>query len=878
MKFLLDHTHRDLRDMRSPAHIVISHFFNARGTELEKSVEGMYRTLLSHLLKHVNANQLDRLPSLRNIPAKHRRTVNEMSNILRDALREVAPRLVTCFVDALDECDQREVNTMLRVLKSILKAVPSLRVCFACRHYPSLPIDEDREGTIVLEKQPGHKEDLRTYIKSNMKIDYLQFAAEFHDEILQKCDGVFMYCVLVVDLISVDCRKGKVNTRKDIQKLLSTLPDELNDLFDEILTRAGLSEENRLETALCMQWVLFAHDKALSRSDLTPGLTPEFLWWAIHLGLSPSDSDHHQQPSKTSTERYILDVSRGLVEVTSGGQVQVIHETVREFLLYRQGLVRLAGQTSWDSNDVVAFSHKRLLEICWQTIFSQPATEAWFVKGTGLGSFQIYAIRGLFRHADVAQLYGIDQNYFLESFRDDEIRQQWIQCYIICYQGQAIPNDVSLQTLLFWHGTPRLLCLQYANEVEAGRNVPLGLTLSRSQAIDYYISRSAFSWSSIELRHIATDPAAVNFKTPMATALENAIRGRHFEAVWAVFDAHLRGQQTTSESHIGFPRQMALMSCRLTTGDLHQLRLDSREALTTASPVILLNECVGESCPIFPIFCLIMNLTRAHHDPDQKVSDWSGVPKTSLASTISWLLDHDICPYGIDTYLADKTDMLLWAIEKQHHDIARRLIQTYGIEGCRDRDGRTPLHAAAVYNQEQLIEQLLPLYTYEPGDLYGNSPMALAISCNSHAAFQKLSSWPLTQFDRRNYAGQTPLAVAVSTTRRSASENIFKELFSMGNIGATIADNEGYTILHHAARLALGSHEDGELSILEAVINSSWAASLINTETKEGKTPMDIAWAQNNGVALELLGSHGGICKFYHEKLDPFLGASGVLE
>lgn len=151
MKFLYRRLQRKLQNAKTKHKLedklVISFFFNARGNEFEKSTLGLYRSLLFNIFS------LD--PSSQNALDHCQRS--GYYNILESGwplqmLKEVFEEAVTllqaqgkqlyCYVDALDECPEDDVQDMVSYFEDIV-ANPHcrhLRVCFSSRHYPQISI------------------------------------------------------------------------------------------------------------------------------------------------------------------------------------------------------------------------------------------------------------------------------------------------------------------------------------------------------------------------------------------------------------------------------------------------------------------------------------------------------------------------------------------------------------------------------------------------------------------------------------------------------------------------------------------------------------------------------------------------------------------
>jgi len=138
-----------------------------------------------------------------------------------------------------------------------------------------------------------------------------------------------------------------------LRKKLHEVPADLHELFRSILVR---NEENMEAVKLCLQWILYSKRP----------LTREELYFAIRSGsepeeLSPWDPD---EISMDDIERYILSSSKGLAEVTKfkARSVQLIHESVRDFLLKDDGLSLVWPDLS---TNIAGISHDRLKECCY---------------------------------------------------------------------------------------------------------------------------------------------------------------------------------------------------------------------------------------------------------------------------------------------------------------------------------------------------------------------------------------------------------------------------------------------------------------------------------------------------------------------------------
>ncbi|KAH6677035.1 hypothetical protein F5X68DRAFT_174017, partial [Plectosphaerella plurivora] len=331
---------------------VMSFFFNRRGSELEQSTIGLYRSVLLQLLENFPAcwkifssdsHQAQDYDILLRTSEEH------LKDIILASTEIIRGRKAIIFIDGLDECDEDQVRNMISFFEILADAATAhsaiFRFCFASRHYPTISL---RRGRVVkLDDQEGHVADIEVYVNSQLNVGQGPVAAAILGEILHKSQGIFMWVVLVVRILNKKYDKGRLNA---LRETLEALPPDLHELFRDIVK----VESHGLQAmVLCLQWILFAKS----------ALSPLELYYAIQSGLSEGVPDLDQVDEvvdKQHAERYILDVSRGLAEITKQEIIQLIHESVGEFLR-KEGLSLLTDQPS---SAIPGASHERLKICC----------------------------------------------------------------------------------------------------------------------------------------------------------------------------------------------------------------------------------------------------------------------------------------------------------------------------------------------------------------------------------------------------------------------------------------------------------------------------------------------------------------------------------
>ncbi|RYC79293.1 hypothetical protein BFJ63_vAg17827 [Fusarium oxysporum f. sp. narcissi] len=414
MKFIYTKMKRNDTPLKA---LTISFFFNARGELLEKSVLGMYRSLLLQLLE--GFPDLQRIlddPDL----ISHNQVTCPSLNVLKDLFRSVVysleKRTLTCFVDALDECDEQQVKDMVDFFEELAEQCVEnnvrFQVCFSSRHYPYVDIKAGIR--LILEGQDGHIEDLKSYINSHLRIQDPPLVDELKQMMLHKAAGVFLWVALVVDILNKEYRRGRLALRKRLQEV----PSELSELFKDILTR---DQEHMEDLLLSILWIL------LAERPLKPGEYYHALWSGLSLkGLV----DIEIPPVNTSDasdciNKCVISSSKGLAEITKAKKptVQFIHESVRDFLIKDKGLYELWPELGidWESQ-----GHERLKLCCNAYVFheaigkaidGQQSIEAQRIKDDMLKQFPFleYASQFVLGHANAAA-HKITQQRFISEF------------------------------------------------------------------------------------------------------------------------------------------------------------------------------------------------------------------------------------------------------------------------------------------------------------------------------------------------------------------------------------------------------------------------------------------------------------------------------
>lgn len=327
MKGLLRHAKETF-----PNDKVVSFFFNARGTALERSTEGMYRSILHQMANDVPSLSVDLDTETIEYYAAQGWPLELLKDLCREAVRNLTRETgVTVVLDALDEgAVEDDVRDMVTFIEEFTASNSSsnqnLHVCLASRHYPSISMQNVER--LVLDTLRDHSEDIATYVRAQLRIGNASMRAQLVSNICDRASGVFLWVVLVVKILNKEADRGN---HHNILAILQEIPTSLHDLFDTIIDKDTDNNQCLLPTLI---WVLFSEGS----------LQPIELYFAIMISTGQLSPENMVWDPKlvdaTVVENFLISSSRGLVECVKKGyeaakstQVQIIHESVREYLV-----------------------------------------------------------------------------------------------------------------------------------------------------------------------------------------------------------------------------------------------------------------------------------------------------------------------------------------------------------------------------------------------------------------------------------------------------------------------------------------------------------------------------------------------------------------
>ncbi|KAF5565551.1 Pfs NB-ARC ankyrin-domain-containing protein [Fusarium napiforme] len=328
LRYILDNIITSTSSKERP--LVLSFFFSGRGTELQKTPDGLYRSLLCQMESQIPQALEAMVARFRQIHTQsdtyeERWNTSELRSYTRTSIwKALETHPIILFVDALDECGQKSAEQLAEEFNSLLhwpssKCLKHFRICFTCRHYPVVDIDAGFE--ICVDRENAR--DISLFVESKLRPFQEQTGSIISEYISQHAEGVFLWASLVVGkVLSLD--RDRLETAM-VESEVRQVPRSLEKLYSEII---GQIDEKSTELIECICF------------SARP-LTLVELHWAMVLA---QNKDFHSLREFEGLEHLRFNCAamkwkfelfgHGLIECqTSGGVVQFIHQSVKDFVM-----------------------------------------------------------------------------------------------------------------------------------------------------------------------------------------------------------------------------------------------------------------------------------------------------------------------------------------------------------------------------------------------------------------------------------------------------------------------------------------------------------------------------------------------------------------
>lgn len=450
---LIQHNENEATGERAePRILILSFFFHDRGTNLQKTPLGLYRSLLHQVLRCVPGAIPDALLTtfqdrnkMGEVGKHWHWKWRELREYFQLSLRTVLNTHQVClFIDAFDEYGEEEANEFLNSLNFWIQELPThaqFRICFTCRHYPPLVLPQT---TVEIRLDEENMDDISTYVQVQLsswsKDEYL---ASILTDITDRAEGVFVWARLIVPRVLSLERRGE--NWKKIKREIENTPRAVEDLYRSLLRKVE-TDPNSLKL---IKWICFAMEP----------LTLDELRWAMVVdhdhSNEPASLDHYEKTEDFATnsdmmEKKLKALSCGLAEaVPSSRAVQFIHQSVKDFFL-KEGLSTLAKSqdptmTKTHTIDLEATSHYQMSRTCIRYFSAKEirASESPSLEVKGVFPLLLYAINHWIAHEQQSEKkVAHPQSDLLIYFEwpSEDIVEHWVNtCHVLRMYSDILP-------------------------------------------------------------------------------------------------------------------------------------------------------------------------------------------------------------------------------------------------------------------------------------------------------------------------------------------------------------------------------------------------------------------------------------------------------
>jgi hypothetical protein len=399
MKMAYNHARtKVLLDSREGQKARAAFFFHDRGSEIQKSFDGLLHSILYQLLSDLPVLLPIIVPIYQQIAEDERRwSINELERAFTEVLSQTIIEADIClFLDALDEYSgshENVANFLNHVVNAGNEAHTRIKICFSSR---PLQIFLDRfSNTTGFDLHKWTAGDIELVIKSRMSDNtrmhqYMhssaakdrELALQFADKIASGAQGVFLWVRLVLDELLDAFTHGE--RLVSLIHRLADLPTELEAYYERIL--------NRLPSSYHMEALVMF--KTLETSIWTP-LIHDFIHVCDYAetpklaNCTPCDPSSLEWTDEELLRR-LRTRSGGLIEAIPqnpghgeplcpyatklpGLKVQFIHQTVKSFIQRPRILGLLSNAQSLDFCDGAFLGVKYILALTFDYTSSNKA-------------------------------------------------------------------------------------------------------------------------------------------------------------------------------------------------------------------------------------------------------------------------------------------------------------------------------------------------------------------------------------------------------------------------------------------------------------------------------------------------------------------------
>ncbi|KAK1237949.1 hypothetical protein MKX08_002528 [Trichoderma sp. CBMAI-0020] len=748
------------RDPDAKSAIVAKFFYSDRDGKLQRSHYNMLRCILYEVLGQHEALFYRYFQS----EYRHRKALQERDysgpvewdydslKRIFSSMSDFSPaKRLYLIIDAVDESDDNDRREILNMMFNLCSKPKDCVIKIFLASRPIGVLQKNHSGDFLESKflsiklQDHTKSDIARFADSFLKdLEFSSFLKQATEYIVENAQGVFLWVQLVKKELLVYDEAGRC-AEKDIFEFLKSLPTELEEMYQRMLSKMGRNRADIRDGIRMFQLVLFAF-RPLAANELLHALAiPGEL--DAEFEISNENFQNNIPPERRITHcgGNFLEIRRGFgsttYEAAGRDSVQVMHQTVREFFLRPDGLVATSDfkMSERDAHISISITCIRYVILCASTMAERfPDIKSWTSQNVKdcaqyleKMTFATYALRHLGHHIGGCQ----EEAYVLD-----------ITSKIV----DELMNNPTAYLLVYWVKM-RLRGLLFKREWNGADTHPANRILYAAAKGGYPIAA--------EVSLLVGGDANVQDErliTPLHYAAENGYDG----VVRLLLDNSANPWQMDNSGWTS----LALAATR---GHEAVVRLllergadsEPKEHKYGQTPLSLAAANGHEGV----VRVLLESGANSESKDKLGQSPLSWAAENGHEAVVKVLLDNRVDIESIDYEYGGRTP-LSWAAANGHEAVVRLLLDKGADLTSKDDFGQSPLQHAAENGYEDVVRLLLEngadveAKEYELG---GRTPLSWAAE-NGHEAVVRLllSKGAGVEFKESENGVKTPLAWA----------------------------------------------------------------------------------------------------------------------
>ncbi|KAM0553252.1 hypothetical protein ACHAPJ_007541 [Fusarium lateritium] len=241
--------------------VVAGYFAHRGGEPMERSDEGLIRTLLLQILPKHKIMMDDLVSIYKNRCSRQgtgwQWTAEELYAFMERHLVKSGGTAFYLFIDGLDEFDEEEARDLVSYFRKLTITASATgantNVCLSSRYYPNISAPLCPEIMVETENEQDIKLVVNERLFAGRAVGQPTKDA-YAKDIVEIASGAILWAILVVSQLNKDYDKGR--SEAVMKSRLATNPRELNEMYTEIFKE--VEEEERADVLQFWRCVVFA--------------------------------------------------------------------------------------------------------------------------------------------------------------------------------------------------------------------------------------------------------------------------------------------------------------------------------------------------------------------------------------------------------------------------------------------------------------------------------------------------------------------------------------------------------------------------------------------------------------------------------------------